>query len=122
MPQSRETRLNHITLFLRYTFDIIDLDVSEDSTLHKLARVHDANVGAGRIFCDSNGDGNISDQGLINLFAWSEGLSKTMGKLWGLMLLDPQSKLQILFSKTLIVTATPLVKRLTIYCGSTDIT
>jgi ADP-ribosylglycohydrolase len=85
--QTRESLFQHIQAFLRYTYEAPELKVQEMSSLNDLERFYYAkldgidvsDVAYGQIFCDSKGEGGLSDQGLANYFIVCEDLPETLG-------------------------------------------
>jgi len=85
--QTRESLFQHVCAFLRYTFDMPELKINENSLFNDLERTYLAKVDGVetddvdymRIFCDSEGNGGISDQGLVNYFVLTQDLPDTLG-------------------------------------------
>lgn len=85
MPQTYSTLLDHIQEFFRYTFDIPTLSISGTTNIYEdLDRLYyslddDSEATNGRLFCDKNGNGGMSDRGLVAYLTLCHELPDTMG-------------------------------------------
>lgn len=86
--QSRASLLEHIQTFFRYSFDMPELVINESMHLYdeleklyyaKIEGVAISDVSYGKIFCDREGNGGVSDRGLALYFTICEDLPDTLG-------------------------------------------
>ncbi|WP_261858269.1 ADP-ribosylglycohydrolase family protein [Photobacterium sanguinicancri] len=85
--QTRESLLQHICAYIRYTFGMPDLQITESSSFCDLEKIYLAHVDSVEvddvtymhIFCNSEGDGGMSDQGFVNYFVLTQDLPETLG-------------------------------------------
>ncbi|MEG3219930.1 ADP-ribosylglycohydrolase family protein [Vibrio gigantis] len=86
--RSRASLLEHIQTFFRYSFDMPELVINESMHLYdeleklyyaKIDGVAVSDVSYGKIFCDREGNGGVSDRGLALYFAICEDLPDTLG-------------------------------------------
>ncbi len=86
--QSRASLLEHIQTFFRYSFDMPELVINESMHLYdeleklyyaKIDGVAVSDVSYGKIFCNREGNGGVSDRGLALYFTICEDLPDTLG-------------------------------------------
>lgn len=84
-PQTHSSLLDHIQEFFRYTFGMPTLTITDSTKIgDDLDRFYysiddDSEMTNGRLFCDEDGNGGLSDSGLVAYLTLCHELPDTMG-------------------------------------------